>query len=688
MNLIISSIKKYLPLSLYNGMTKANAVRLVFLLIAATAGLQSYSQVDKRIAQADKYFSSGEYYTAALLYGQFLNTNHKQQMPAGFPLGSKRNRQGYAGRISQDEILYKQAESYRLANYWKEAADLYKKYFEIDSSDHAEGLYWYAVCQRSLGNYGSAEESIKNFISNYAAGSSFKEVAEKERETILFIKTQLSRPDTVLYHIIKTAMPGGTEKGIYAASSIAGNRFFITSTTKDSVSKTGISPFHNRLFTSAISEGTWQNPEEISIDSLDASVNQASASISADGKYLYLTQWSKEKGSAIYYSTKHGSGWSKPVLLQSLNQQGYNSKQPFCTTDGKYIFFSSDKPGGSGKFDIWYASLAEDGTAGDAVNAGSTVNTSGDEQAPFYQGSGSTLVFSSNGRTGMGGYDLFSTIGFEQDWNEPENLGHPVNSSRDDVYFFAPENKPLLANAVFSSDRGSDCCFETYRVAKDAKKKFITGIILDCNKNEPLADADVILKDGNKTRSLKTGADGKYQFELTGEENQQQLSVSKNLYKDKLSDITVKSTDESGWLVDILSAETVCLEKKLVIKPENVVTVFFDFDKHDLKERAVTVLDSIYNVLMEDTTATIQISGYTDGLGTIEYNKKLSDRRATACANYLIEKGVNTSRITFESFGACCPIEMELINGRDNAEGRSKNRRALINISKTEPATD
>ena len=85
---------------------------------------------------------------------------------------------------------------------------------------------------------------------------------------------------------------------------------------------------------------------------------------------------------------------------------------------------------------------------------------------------------------------------------------------------------------------------------------------------------------------------------------------------------------------------------------------------------------------MEESIATIQISGYTDGRGTEEYNKILSDKRAKACADYLIQKGIDSTRITFESFGACCPIEMELLNGRDNADGRSKNRRALINIKK------
>ena len=93
-------------------------------------------------------------------------------------------------------------------------------------------------------------------------------------------------------------------------------------------------------------------------------------------------------------------------------------------------------------------------------------------------------------------------------------------------------------------------------------------------------------------------------------------------------------------------------------------------------------LDSIYNVLMEDSAATLQVSGYTDGLGSAIYNQKLSDKRAKACADYLIQKGIDSARITFESFGACCPVEMELINGRDNPDGRSMNRRALINISK------
>jgi len=160
------------------------------------------------------------------------------------------------------------------------------------------------------------------------------------------------------------------------------------------------------------------------------------------------------------------------------------------------------------------------------------------------------------------------------------------------------------------------------------------------------------------------------------------------------SSFNAEHTDESDLLTDRLTNAALCMEKKpveipeekpeekLVIKVEDVVTVYFDFDKSILKPEMINKLDSIYTIMVENTAATIQISGFTDGLGTEDYNIKLSDRRARACAVYLVHKGIDAGRISFVSFGACCPIEMELINGRDNPDGRSRNRRALINVKK------
>ena len=212
-----------------------------------------------------------------------------------------------------------------------------------------------------------------------------------------------------------------------------------------------------------------------------------------------------------------------------------------------------------------------------------------------------------------------------------------------------------------------------------------------CKSKEPLSGAGVLLSDeAGNTKETTTSLDGKFSFELMGDAQDLSFNISKNEFHEKSENAQIENIDESDWKTDVLNNATICLEKieiikeekKLVIKAENVVTLYFDFDKSNLKPREKEILDSVYNVLQENRIATIQISGYTDGLGSDEYNKKLSDRRAKACADYLKTKGIDSERISFVSFGECCPVEMEIINGRDNPDGRSKNRRALINISK------
>jgi OOP family OmpA-OmpF porin len=666
--------------------TNLSIQRSLFLMIIFIISLQATSQVDQRIAKADKYYDAGDYFTAAGLYEQFLNPPKKEIPKANFPLNTKRYGQGGAGSINKYDVIYKQAESYRLANYWQEAAEKYKECFEKDFTKYSDAFYWYAVCQRSLGKYAATEEYLNRFLRTTAANDQRKEQAEKELQTIQFIKKQLARPDSVLFQVKKNNTSFGKEKGIFALTAVNNDQFIFTSTVTDAVINKEESSRHSRLFYAELKNGILDNEMPVIIQGLDSSLNQGAASISADKKNLYFTQWKKVNGknvSSIYYSTMEGNGWSKPQLLSSINKKGSNSKQPFCSADGKVLFFASDMEGGSGGFDIWYANIQADGTTGDPINAGQ-INTKEDEQAPFYHSASSNLVFSSNGMQGMGGFDLFTAKMNGSVFERPENMGHPVNSSRDDIYFFTSEKNELLKNAIIGSDRGSECCLETYTINKAPKKKMTTGIVRDCKTNEPLADAVVTIKN----KDARTGADGKFTFEVTADiEN---FNIVKDGYNSKTENANVESINSSDMLVDIYNNASICIEKivieekKLVIKVENVVTLYFDFDKSLVKDKERQILDSIYNVLLETNTTTIQISGYTDGLGTVEYNNKLSDRRAKACADYLIKKGIDKARISFVSFGKCCPVEMELINGRDNPDGRVKNRRALINISKEE----
>nr|WP_294903203.1 OmpA family protein [uncultured Lacibacter sp.] len=658
----------------------------LFLSSSFTCMLLFQAQAqDKRIVQANAYYASGDYYTAAQLYEQFLNPAVKEAPKANFPLNARRNRQesGMGKGITRNDLLYRQAESFRLANYFPQAAERYKSVAENDATTYNDAWYWYAVCQRSLGKYNEAEESINKFLSNTTANNSLKTAAENELQTLKYIKAQLLRPDTVMYSINRTSLAGGNGNGVFAPVHVGGKQFLITSTVKDTAVAEGVNPYHSRVFPATLENNEFKISDAVSFASTDMLANQGTASITANGNSVYFTQWKQVNGkkqAAVYVSTKNADGWSTPVELSSVNKEGFSSKQPFVTTDGKYLFFSSDRPGGAGGFDIWLAPLRTDGTTGEAVNAGAVINTAADEQAPFYHSNSSTLVFSSNGRQGMGGFDLYTSTGWETAWKPVENMGYPVNSVRDDVYYHTTDKSSVLRNAVFSSDRGSECCLETYTLSKAPKKKIISGLVLDKKDNQPVSGATVVLNHNGKNIKAVTDASGRYTMELDADASGT-VTVTKHRYSDKQTDVTVMNTDESDWSTSKYINKDIVLDRKIILTPETVVTVYFDFDKHNIKPDAAFKLDSLYDILVKNPGAIVQISGYTDGLGSVEYNKILSDRRAKSCADYLIAKGVDSSRISFESFGECCPLEMEIINGRDNADGRAKNRRGLINIS-------
>jgi OmpA-OmpF porin, OOP family len=663
---------------------------MIALLVLCVHAIPSAAQKRKSPLQlADEYFAAGEYYTAANLYEQVLNPPKSQRSSNEFPLNVKRRRKAgtSTGTDSYSDIVFKQAESYRLAHYWAKAAAAYKLCGEKDPDNYINALYWYAVCERSLDHYDNAEQMLRQFLSSHGVAQDYKEASQKELQILNFIRQQISRPDTAMVKLKKINMPDGVENGVFAAAHLSGNKFLVSSTQVDSVKTKGENPYHSNLFYASLNNDNFEKVSSISVAADRSSVNWGAATVSADGSFLYFSQWKKVNGknvSSIYFTKKKGSGWSEPVLVSSINSQGVNSQQPFCTADGKYLFFASDRPGGYGKFDIWYAALKPDGTTGEPVNAGSTINTDGEEQGPFYQASSNTLVFSTDARLGMGGFDLFFAHGSETSWSTPQNFGYPVNSSRDDIYFVAPERTPLLSNAVFSSDRGDGCCLQTYRVSRISKDKRLTGILRNCKANTPVADAVVILKDASgKISKAITGPDGKYFFDMSGIAGDPVLSVTRDNYENISTPVKVEKTDESDSQTDLLINAEICIEKKkLVIKPEDVAKIYFDFDKANLNAEAIRKLDSVYNVLIILPKATIQISGYTDSRGTDEYNKKLSERRAKACADYLLNKGIEPGRITFESFGAILAEMEKTTDGKDNPEARSRNRRALIHVNK------
>src|SRR6188474_1941094 len=272
--------------------TNLSIHRSLLLMVIFIISLQTVSQVDQRIAMADKYYDAGEYFTAAGLYEQFLNPPKKEIPKANFPLNTRKyGLGGFGGRVDKFDVIYKQAESYRLANYWQEAAAKYKECFEKDFTRYSDAFYWYAVCQRSLGKYSATEEYLNRFLKTTAANDQRKHDAEKELQTIQFIKKQLARPDSVLFQVKKNNTSFGREKGIFALTAVNNNQFMFTSTVTDAVNNKEESPRHSRLFYAEFNNGIIDNIQPVIIQGIDSSFSQGAANISPDKKIIYFTQW-------------------------------------------------------------------------------------------------------------------------------------------------------------------------------------------------------------------------------------------------------------------------------------------------------------------------------------------------------------------------------------------------------------
>ncbi|MDQ3193115.1 MAG: hypothetical protein M3Q58_16145 [Bacteroidota bacterium] len=181
----------------------------------------------------------------------------------------------------------------------------------------------------------------------------------------------------------------------------------------------------------------WTEPKGIS-QNINTSGHDASVALSADGEKLFIYRTNQSlTGGDLYESTFDGNDWTQPVKLGSdINTEEGWEPSASISADSETLYFSSNRPGGFGGKDIYRVVKLPNGEWSKAVNLGPTVNSSYDDDAPFIHPDGKTLYFSSKGHNTMGGYDIFKTVKGEQgDWSNPENLGYPINSIADDIYF-------------------------------------------------------------------------------------------------------------------------------------------------------------------------------------------------------------------------------------------------------------
>ena len=427
-------------------------------------------------------------------------------------------------------------------------------------------------------------------------------------------------------------------------------------------------------------DGVWGNAKPM--NNINSAGHEASIGLTVDGQQLFIYSAQEDPQGDIYYSKLEGNQWTTPVAFDPVNSKASETHACF-SADGKTIYFTSNRKGGFGGFDIYRVTLLPNGEWSKPLNLGSKINTEFDERAPFIHPDGVSLFFASNGHETMGGFDIFQATELgDEGWSTPENIGYPINTTEDDLFFTTSVDgkRSYYASQKENGLGEKDLYMITLPKPDVQPMTVMSGTFSLGDKSGTIpADAQIIVKD-NETGDIvgiykPNKKTGKYLFILPPGKNynvtyeaEGYLFKSENLIVPKNS--AFQSMKKEIKLAPIKANESIVLNN-----------VFFEFNSYELTADSKTELNKLFSLLSNNPSIKVEIQGHTDSKGNNSLNLKLSQNRAESVRKYLIKKGIKGARIKAVGYGETKPIAKNTnADGSDNEEGRALNRRIELKI--------
>jgi len=431
------------------------------------------------------------------------------------------------------------------------------------------------------------------------------------------------------------------------------------------------------FYISYFADGAWQKAINAGAP-LNTPQNEGAQTLSSNGNYMFFTACDRPAGFGscdLYFSALIDGKWSVPSNVGSpVNSPSWES-QPSISADGRTLFFSSNRAGGSGGKDIWFSRLNDKNLWTNPENMGKVINTEGDEMSPFIHFDGRTLYFASDGRAGMGGFDIYmSRMNDDSTWTEPKNLGYPINTSSDEMGLVIESGgQKAYFSSIRDKQNGKDIFyFYLYESIRPNPVSYLKGKVYDKETGGVLkADYELInLTTGKVIIKNVTDRTGNFLVCLPSGFNYG-INVNKAGYLFYSENFMFKGEHSVAEPYN----------KKIFLNPVKVgekmqlSNVFYEIGSWQLKDESIPELDHLANLLTYNKSIIIEIGGYTDSTGLSESNMVLSEKRALSVVNYLISKGISSDRLLYKGYGNTSPV-----GNNETAEGRKLNRRTEVKI--------
>jgi outer membrane protein OmpA-like peptidoglycan-associated protein/Tol biopolymer transport system component len=441
------------------------------------------------------------------------------------------------------------------------------------------------------------------------------------------------------------------------------------------------------FYRSQLKDGVWQKAEPL--EGVNTPLNEGAQAISPDGTWLVFTACNRERDGSqgscdLYWSQERSNGWTKPAPFSAtINSSSWDS-QPSISADGKTIIFSSRRPGGFGKEDLWFTTRQPGGKWSAPENLGPNINTGGVEQTPFYHPDGQTLYFCSDSLPGMGGYDLFCVRrNPDGSWGTPQNLGYPINTKQDEVALTVSLDgkTAFFATNIRPGGKRGDLDIYSFEMPEAVRPKPVTYVKVHVRDavtgNNLFAKLDMIdLKTGQTYVSVNTRKDGTALACLpAGKDYALNAGKDKYFFHSENFNLVDSASFTRPFLLDV-SLQPIPDSASLAVGgPEagkiiELRNVFFNTGSAELLPASTAELDRLVALLNQAGYLRIQINGHTDNVGNKTSNQTLSEARAKSVMDYLIGHGIAADRLRSKGFGETKPVETN-----NTVEGRARNRR-------------